>query len=452
MKKVLPALLVIVCVVTVAVMVRMRKAATPEPVMQAPLPEKLVLGKKTVFEMKYRSLTDEEGAKSSYGGLRVEPVKETDSPFIAVVKAQTENSITAFKCPSISENPVVALEFKEKDPVSLYFDVDMDGKLSAGERLEPADIPVNERMPLPGLVSFVTPDFQLTVDEGRQVPFKVLFRAYQVVRNLPDGGENQIQLMGSPYSLYEGTARVNGQDMTFRLYPGYRNLDYSVFGESMYILKSASAEESEDVWQSGLSSLIFRDGKYYRILIDDGPNQTLKLTYAEDKGPRGTLALDFGSEEENLKYALKSIYVQSAVGKAVRMTAVGDKLPVGSYVMPNGLVHYGLENTEAHSASFRNVPAFTVQADQTTTVKVEKAQVKISAVKLKKRREAPQTEFVEGTPVYLGVSIANKNGINVAGFSKKMKPESRWLSTQKSRIRITDAEGKEIVNKELEYG
>ena len=415
------------------------------------LPSADQLGEKTTFEVTYRGMTGKEDDLQIPGGWGFGEARE-ENAFVRATKKKVKNDLYISQNHFLYDRQFAPIEYKDRQVLYVYFDLDADGKLSDNERLNPADVSERNRRGNDSTV-FMTPDFTITNEQGQKTPFRIMLWVGFY------GDNKEPNVTWSPTGLYEGLADLNGQPMQLYLYPDFSSKCYAKYSRSRYGLVPASQDKSEYVPQATFSSLVVHDKRFYRMTLDEvNPStQSMKISFIEDKTLRGKIALKVNGKEE-FKHSLNHSILNGAEDGTVHFNIQRgmDQLPVGDYFISYGSFAYGKEKPEGYSTSFQNVPAFAVKKDQTTTIELGKPEIKIQAVEQNERydrNKTYKTEFSEGTEVYIDASFVGIAKETYRGFDKRVHKEDYIKNESiKARILIKDSQGSEVVNKELEYG
>lgn len=433
---------------TIAEMV---EEGSPQPLGDQPqLPPADQLGEKVTFELAYRSITGKEDDFGNLGGWGFGSSSD-DNSFISAVREQTKNKLFISSNHYLKDRQLTAVEYKGKEVLHAYFDLNADGQLSADEILSPVE--VSQRVRRGDSTVFMTPDFMLKNTQDQPTPFSVLLWVHFY-------GDSKVpNVTWSPIGLYEGTADMNGSPVKLYLLPDFGTKSYTQYARSRYALIPASHDMKQYIRRNTFSSIIVQDSTFYRVVVEEiSPlAKTLKVSLIEDKTPRGKIALNIQGKEA-MKHRLSSANIRGSEDKTVYFQ-IGqgmNELPVGSYEISYGSFQYGKETLEEYYTSFRNIPAFSMKADQETTIEVGKPEVKLQAVELSKRYHSDKqykTEFPEGTEIYIDAAFVGLAKETYSSFDQRVKKEDYWThETMKARIKIVDAQGNEIANQELEYG
>ena len=134
---------------------------------------------------------------------------------------------------------------------------------------------------------FVTPDFCLKADAGRQLPFRLLLSVRYY-------GENPApNCMWSPSCVMEGTANFQGKATKLILFTSDFSGNFDRFGRAAYSLRADLPKSGEYVSRQTLSSLINHEGKFYRFDLQGscGRGMSLRVVLTESTAPVGELAV-----------------------------------------------------------------------------------------------------------------------------------------------------------------
>jgi hypothetical protein len=454
MKKTLLSIIVVIGIVAgIAILHTLRKPAqAPDILTDAPIDADVPTGEPVVFELRYRGISGKKDDLQASGGYGFGGGHE-ESAFIQAVKQQTDNPIYISRNSCLTDRPYTAVEYKDKEILAVYFDLNADEALSPDERLTPAKVSEENRRGDDATV-FLTPDFTVTTnDSQQQVPFRVILWVHFY------GESTQPNVTWWPMGVYEGTAKLGGEKMRFYLFPDFFQKSYTAFGASDYAMVPASQQKSEYVPQRNLSSLIVQDKTFYRVTLrhDDSDPQRLVVILAEDKSPRGKIAFKVHGVED-FNHRLNDANLRHPKNNRINFSITGDmqELPVGEYVVSSGYLDYGSEEPLDYSTSFNGVPAFAITAGETTTVEFGKPQAKLRAVELTQRYNSNKeykTKFSEGTPIYLDLTFSGMAGETYRGFQQRVQKENYVTQEyMKARLEIVDSAENPVLSEDMEYG
>jgi len=295
----------------------------------------------------------------------------------------------------------------------------------------------------------VTSDFTVTDQKGRQYRF----RARLGVRFY--SGQTEPQCMWSPACVMEGSAAFKGKDTKFVLRLGNMDGRFTQWGRSHFSLIPSDADTGRNVPQSPLSSLIFNDGTFYQLRFLDADADAGKLTavLVKDDTPTGKLAVKLKGKEAINAY-MSYTTVSGAEDKTIQFSIRNSQeFPADSYVLDWGQFSYGTTGDHDHSVDFTEGPSYTIAAGNTATVLMGNCDVTASSIDENRRYNSDvkeQSEFDSDMNVYLSLKVRGAGGELFTRFKKK--DENGQYQEVKAHMTITDAKGKTIESKELEYG
>ncbi len=398
-----------------------------------------------VFEMKYRGLggPDDPLNYNSYWGYGSGGGE--NEPFVQAVKSQVKEC-AVLSNPSLQKSRWSVVELKDGKPIALYFDVNADGKLSDDEKFVAA-ARTESNTPFP--YAFVTSDFTMHTNDQREVPFRVLLvgNAY---------GTNQVSYMWSPACVLEGQATLAGEPLKLFLFADGFQGAFTTFGSCSYILLPAGQNLQRFQPRSRLSSLVYHKGTFYRLKLSGAheKGKTVQVAFTKDTTPTGQLAVTLQGKE-TLKVRLRRSTINGAAGNSIyfEMPDTQTPLPEGRYRLANGTVGYGAGNDSDWQVTFRDGPAFEINAGKTGQIELGGLTLAVNAVDEKERYQndvKQRSTYAKGTSIYLSPQIKGKAGEVYTRFDQKSGGNN--LTGEKPRITVRDPDGKTVAWADMEYG
>lgn len=399
-----------------------------------------------VFDLAYRGLSGskDELRYNSYWGFGAQ---ERDTPFIEEVK-KNGGEFTLVYNSHFKGAEWSAVEVKDNKAVAFYFDLNADGKVSENEKI----------LPIQGVESdssdrteFVTPDFVMTTQNDRQVPFRILLQVAFY------GQSERPNCMWSPSCILEGTSAFEGNRAKFILYTGDFSGAFDKFGRSAYSLLPEGEQSGQYIPRQMLSSIISYRGRFYNLKLEGAHEQgkNIRAVLEEYAGPSGALAVKL-TGKTNLKARLSSASVVGSKEETIRFNIGSDqaRLPAGAFRLESGYVNYNSENEDQWRVNFKEGPEFKVEANQTGYVEIGEPNLSIQAVEEARRYHSDveeQTVYSKGTNVYISRIVKGKAGEIYGRFYERSKDIQNYQDVQPD-LKILDAEGREIAAAKLEYG
>lgn len=462
--KLLAKLLLVFCLVAVVFallvvfVVRKRASASPEqfvtlalappaeedsgPVPALPEPPAGAI----VFDLKYRPETGAQDDLQYHSFWGFGGSDDPKDPFIqeARKRAKKLRVVDNFELPGRQR---AGVECEGRKAVAFYFDLNADGKLTDNERILPT------RKTGGTGVDFITPDFMLKGNDGREARFRVLLRAEFY------GSNSEPNFMWSPACVLEGNATINGKPARMILFANGFSGAFERFGSaSCAILLGESAKGTQNyIPRERLSRLVRCEAQFYQMKLEGrrSSGHPARAVLTKDTSPIGGLAIKLASSN-SLQTAVSHLSFVGANSPDVyfNLPDLNDKLPVGAYRLENGTLRYGQKGPEEWQVTFSEGPAVTLVANEQTDVTLGEPTLAVRALDENKRYDRSAkgtTTFKKDARIFLEPKIVGK-GNEV--FTRFAHPGTQ-TSPNKSvppKISITAADGKEVLAKTMEYG
>lgn len=416
------------------------------------LPSPEFLGEKTTVELTYRGVTGK-GDDLRIGGGWGFGSARSESPFVKAVKEKAKYDLFISRNHYLYDRDQTAIEYRRKEVLHAYFDLNGDGQFTDDERLNPTTDVSEENRRGKDCTVFITPDFRVTDGFGDEVPFRVMMWVNFYNR------QKTPSVTWSPMGVYEGTLELEGEPMQLYLWPAFHTRCYTGYGQSRYGLISMSQDKSDHISQSTFSSLILHNKTFYRVTLDDqdSTSHTITLSFIEDKTPRGQLQLAVKGNT-GLKSQLSRASLHGENDQTIHYTIRDgiQSLPIGDYTISYGSVKYGKEKANEFLTRFRKIPSFAIITDETTTVELGQPKLKIQAVKQEERYRGDKTyrtNFSRKDTIYIDATFIGIKDESYDGFEKRVDVKDYYrYEDLKAQIKIVSSQGKTIIDEALEYG
>jgi hypothetical protein len=434
-----------------------------------------------VFNLQYKGLTEKEIPGVMRFTSYVEAPQET--PFSRGIGLAKDKRIQ-FHLRLLHGSEEGFLEYEGKTlktlylgkrtPRALYLDLDCDGKVGPGEKMEPLQIPEKGNKNW----YFITPDFPVTSSDGKKTPFRVLAQVNFKERN-------PHKVMCTPFCYWEGEAQVAGTRTFLRLVDGNFNGSFLDFGgDDTFQLTSTPADDQERLLESGtmLSSLIYLNNELHHLWFtgEGTKEKPLRAVLCKDTTPTGRIAFKMAasaSEVKLRKARLVSSETPSIVfdvhgsdpslsergeGIEPEMSSIRSNksvpdthIPEGRYRITVGELFFGKNNTS--KAFFTNGPEFRVVAGQTATEEMGKPKLQILAVEMadvyKRAKDVKEkTSFPRNTGVYLALRVTGEQGEEYESISELSEETGTLMPQKKPHLQILGPDRKEVASADLEFG
>jgi len=412
----------------------------PAPALPEPPPGAIV------FDLKYRPET---GAKDdiqyySYWGFGGSHVP--NEPFLQAVHKRAKK-VQAVDNSMLPGRQRAAVEYEGKKVLAFYFDLNADGKLTDNERILPTR-KVGENG-----VDFITPDFTLKTEGGREIKFRVALRA-------EFHGENkEPSCMWSPACVLEGKSTINGEPARMVLFADGFSGGFDHFGSSScaLLVGDAAGASQEYLPRETLSRLVWCERQFYRLKLEGkrSSGHPARAVLTKDTSPLGGLAIKLASTNA-LQTAAMYLSLVGANDSEIcfNLLDLKDKLPVGAYDLRRGTLGYGEKSSDEWQTRFSEGPTVRLAADKQTEVTLGQPTLAIRAVNEQERFGADAKEattFKKGARIFLEPRIVGKNKEVLTGFSRAGRNSPQRDSTP-PKVAITASDGKQVLAQTMQYG
>jgi hypothetical protein len=398
------------------------------------------------FDLSYRGLSYEKGSMQynfSYGyGLG----KFEETPFLKAVQERAVNETKVVYFPGFTQQAYSVIEYQDTQAEKFYFDCNGDEKLAEDEVFTPINVTDSGSSKR---CDFVTSDFTVTDQKGRQYRFRARLGVSFY------NGQTEPQCMWSPACVMEGSGPFKGKDTKFVLKLGNMDGQFTQWGRSQFSLIPSDEDTGGYVPQSRLSSLIFHDGTFYQFRFEGRDEEAGKVTavLVEDETPTGKLAVKLEGKEA-MDAAVSYASVSGADDKTVQFSIRNSQeYPADQYVLNSGQFSYGTSGDHDYSVDFSKGPSYTITADTTASVVMGNCDVAVSSIDENRRyyNDVKElAEFDKDMSVYLSLKVRGVGGALYTRF--KQRDGNDQYQDIKPHMTITDASGKTIESKDLEYG
>lgn len=397
-----------------------------------------------VFDLRYRGLSGgkDDLAYNSWWGFGGPQVKDT--PFIAAVRRKAKQVQLVYNS-YLKGSEWSALELKGGNATAFYFDLNADGKLTDNERVLPIHADND-----PNNYDFVTPDFGIKSAAGAKRPFRLLMRA----RCYGDP-RSPANCMWSPACVMEGTADFRGRSTKLILFVSDFSGDFAQFGRGAYALLSEAPAPASYVPREVLSRLINCEGQFYRLSLQGSceKGKVLRVVLAKDTTPVGELAVKVNGAAA-LKAKVASLRLAGAEDNSIwfNVAQAQSRLPAGVYRIDGGYLSFGAQRDDEWSVDFQEGPGLIIDPAHPSQVELGRPVVSVKAIDEKDRytnNPKESASYRRGATVYLSRVVRGEKGELFGRFSEVSAGQR---SDKKPRIRILNADGKELLSKDMEYG
>jgi hypothetical protein len=394
-----------------------------------------------VFDMTYRGLDPDHEFYFQYGyGYGG---GDEDTPFIKDLKRHGIKNLRMVDNYEFEGAKTSALEIRDEKPVAFYIDLDANGKVTANERILP--LPAKDKDSQQ--TCFLTPDFSFKNREGQQVCFRTVLNVNTY------SGQDQLNWHWTPACVLEGQTQMGDQQARLLLYPSGMSGIFDKFGYADGSLQIGEKQLTSTPKRDDLSPLWHANGRFYRLEIKRSKDNltALRVIMTEDTSPTGQVeALLTLKEKATGKIQYARIGGEDNISLALPQTSMA--LPIGTYRLDRGELSYGVDEDNQWQVDFSNGPEISIKQDIKNTVSLGTPTLALHAIDIKDRyriNAQTQTTYKQGTRIYLDRKVTGQAGESYGRF-QKIKDHRR--DDMMAHITITNANGKQILSKDLEYG
>jgi hypothetical protein len=398
-----------------------------------------------VFDMKYRGLSlpdDPLSYRHFWSFSRSDDPNGQKDPFVLAVQSQLKERTPVYNA-RLTRAQWSVVELKDKKPVAFYFDLNADGKLSDDEKFLPT-------APGPGVDSpcaFITSDFLIRTQDGREIPFRVMLVAMK-------NGSDALTYVWSPCCVLEGQAALAGQPVKLVLYADRFSGSFTTFGSCSYALFSAEQKLEGYPAHYPLTSLIPYKGTFYRLHLSGvhATGKTVRVTLEKDTRPTGRWTVNLEGKEA-VKIHVEQATINGASDNSIHfaMPDTLSPLPEGRYRLSSVAVSYGVQNDNDWRATIEG-PEFEIDAGRTRQVELGGLALSVRAIDENDRNRSDAKErsvFARGTSIYLAPRIKGKAGEVYTRFSQKN--EQNDVVDVNAHVTILDLNGKAMASADMPY-
>jgi hypothetical protein len=411
-----------------------------------------------VFDLNYRprtgAATDLQYYSSwGYGGSSVPPESNSFTRDVGKRAARFHY----VQNPSFKGREWAAVEYKGRQAMAFYFDLNADGKLDDDERFLPThrDAAVSESSREDNRVEFITSDFMNPAEGGGEALCRTLLQVAFY-------GGSEPNCMWSPAAVMDGTATFNRRHARLLLYMDTPGGSFEKHGSSKYALltdRGVNLDSGEYIPTETLSSLISFEGQFYHFLVEGRRSNGLpaRVLLTKYTSHTGALALKLNGSE-SLETKVSSLSLQGVDDQKVffRLNPgkTGVFLPVGAYKLSHGAVSYRSASSQEWGVSFTQGPRTTIKADEEAVLQLGRPLLEVRAVEERQRYNrstAVATSFKRGTRIYLEPTIIGENKESFSRFRQSSASKKDKVDCP-PKITITGPDGKQVLSKNMEYG
>jgi len=366
------------------------------------------------------------------------PFKEGESPevsdFVKNLNLKSDKFVY-IQNPHLKNAEYSAIEYQNNKAIALYIDLNANGKLDEGEKIQPQKSENTKE------TYFFTPDFEIKSPDGKKYPYRYIIST------------GYSSPMWSSACVMEGNGKIGGKPYRVILLDTDTDGDFTSFVSDNLVIMSDEQQENKSFNRITLSRIISLNSQFYKISFSD--DKTV-LKIEKDTTPLGFLKpVVLAKSDVNIRdlyFSLRGVEDLGIYFNIHTEQSKTEKLPALNYNVSYGSVRYGPEEQDKQwQVSFQDSQPFGIQADKTTELEFDELKLKPQAINERYRYTNEQnkyeTTYKRGTEIYISREIKGKSGEKYGRFIQG----NNWREVEPQVI-IKDDTGKQIYSGSMQYG